>query len=391
MPKVQIKSARTMKSDPSEAAEELVNSLGGIEPKLVTLFASCMRDQRALNKAVRERLPKTTRLIGATSSAEIDHDGLHQGSVVLGALSGDFEVGLGLGQGLSLDAISAGVEAVAKASAELGVRPADLSPRRHIGLVIDDASKMKKEELLLGMLEKNQSLLLVGGGASDWEMDPQKQKHLLHVDGEVVDDAALIALFSTQAPFAALRSHWFEPTGRTIKLTKLDDSHTRVFEIDGKPAALRYAEILDIPPSDLDLTTPQGSIRGWGTMPTALKVGREYFIRSPMLRLPDESILFANLLEEGTELELMKRGDMADITRRFFEQEVPKRVNSPQAALLFNCGARHWSAQATGALDDIAATFRCAPPCAGFNVHFEIYCGFHINTTLTALVFGETQ
>ena len=30
-----------------------------------------------------------------------------------------------------------------------------------------------------------------------------------------------------------------------------------------------------------------------------------------------------------------------------------------------------------------------APPCAGLNVNFEMYCGFAINTTLTALVFGE--
>jgi len=25
----------------------------------------------------------------------------------------------------------------------------------------------------------------------------------------------------------------------------------------------------------------------------------------------------------------------------------------------------------------------------GLNVYFETYCGFHINTTLTTLVFGE--
>lgn len=385
MPRVQLKSARTEKTDPDAAAEELLGQLGGIQPKLVTLFASYDRDHRALNRALRARLPKTTRLIGASSGSEIDRDGLRQHSVVLGALTGDFDVGIGLGRELTSDAISAGVDAVAQACSELGVRPGDLNPRRHVGMVIDDGSKMKKEELLLGMLEKNQSLMLVGGGASDAAVDPTQQRPLLHVDGEVVDDAALIALFSTDAPFAALRSHWYEPTGRKITLTKVDETHTRALEIDGKPAALRYAELLDVAPNELDFGKP----KGFATTPTALRVGREYFIRSPMIRLPDESIFFANLIEEGTELELMKLGDMVGITQRFFEHDIPRHVPSPQAALLFHCTGRAFFAMNTGTLGALSETFRAAPPCAGLNVNFELYCGFHINTTLTTLVFGE--
>ena len=41
-----------------------------------------------------------------------------------------------------------------------------------------------------------------------------------------------------------------------------------------------------------------------------------------------------------------------------------------------------------GALSD---SFKAAPVCAGLTVNFEIYAGFQINTTLTALVFGESQ
>jgi hypothetical protein len=385
MPRAQLTSARTEKMDPEAAAEELMTALGGMQPKLVTMFASYDRDHRALNRALRARLPKSTRLVGASSGSEIDRGGMRQHSVVIGALTGDFDVGLGLGRNLSADAISAGVDAVAQACSELGVRPADLKPRRHVGMVIDDGSKMKKEELLLGMLEKNQSLVLVGGGASDAAIDPSQQKPVLHVDGEVVDDAALIALFSTDAPFAALRSHWYEPTGRSITLTKVDETHTRALEIDGKPAALRYAELLDVTPSDLDFGKP----KGFATSPTALRVGREYFIRSPMIRLPDESIVFANLIEEGTELELMKLGDMVGITSRFFEQDIPRQVPSPQAALLFHCSGRAFFAMSTGKLEALSETFKSAPPCAGLNVNFELYCGFHINTTLTTLVFGE--
>ena len=41
-----------------------------------------------------------------------------------------------------------------------------------------------------------------------------------------------------------------------------------------------------------------------------------------------------------------------------------------------------------GKIGELAQTFTAAPPCVGFNCYFEIYCGFAINATLTALVFG---
>lgn len=387
MPATHLKSAITTKTDAAGAAEDLVNQLGGMNPKLVTLFASSDRDHRALNVEVRKRLPKTTRLIGSTSGAEINRDGMHRNTAVLGALTGDFDVGLGLGKDLSLDAIGAGNAAVAQASAELGVRPTDLNPTKNVGMVMDDASKMKKEELLLGMLEKNQSLVLVGGGASDHEVNPTSQKPLLHVDGEVVGDSALIALFSTTAPWAALRSHWYEPTGQMITITKVDETHTRALEIDGKPAAARYAELIGVTPDELNFDKP----KGFANLSTALRVGREYFMRSPMFALPDSSILYTNLLEEGTQLELMKLGNMGEHTRHFFEHEVPRRVQSPQAAILFHCAGRAYSAYNTGAIGAVSEAFRAAPPCVGLNVTFEIYCGFNINTTLTALVFGQND
>jgi len=386
MAQVKMQTARTSEKEPVAAAEDLMKQLGAITPKLVMLFASRERDQSALNRAVRERLPKGCRLVGATTAGELDNTGIHSGTVVLGALYGDFDVGVGLGTNLSGDAVSAGATAIRKACEELGVRQPDLDPRKYVGLVIDDGFRYKKEELLLGILEKNQTLVLVGGGASDDNRDMSKQSAQLHVDGEVATDAVLVALFRTNAPFAALRSHWYIPTGERMTITKVDETHTRALEIDGKPAAIRYADLLGCRPDELEFGTP----KGFAVRPTALRVGREYFIRAPWKPiLEDNSILFANLLEEGSELELMKIGDMAGMTKSFFTEELPRRVQNPQAVLLFHCGGRMWYASATGKIPELAETLRSAPTAAGMNVHFEIYSGFHINTTLTVLAFGS--
>ena len=386
MGSVQMKTARSKSPEPAQVAEELLEQLGSFRPKLVTLFAERKRDQRALNRALRERLPAGTRLIGATTNGEIDNDGMHQGSVVLGALGGDFEVGIGLGRDLSRDAIRAGGQAVRRACDELGVRQADLDPRRHLGLVIDDGFRNKKEELLLGVLEKNQSLVLVGGGASDASLDPAQGSSEIHVDGEVATDGALVALFHTTAPWGALRSHAYTPTGKTLTITKVDDSGYRALEIDGQPATKRYAEVLGIDPDKLGFQHPGGFI----AHPTALHVGHEYFMRSPYQPLPDGSIYFVNLLAEDTELELMQLGDTAEFTRQFFVEELPRKVKNPSALLLFQCGARAFIASSTNSVPALSQTFTYAPTAAGLNCSFEIYCGFHINTTLTVLAFGST-
>ncbi|HEX4459292.1 MAG TPA: FIST N-terminal domain-containing protein [Polyangia bacterium] len=387
MASIQLKSARSEAQDPTQIADELMTQLGGFTPKLVTLFASRDRDQRALNRALRDRLPKGTRLIGSTTAGEIDRDGLHMGSVVLGALGGDFDVGLGLGGGLSRDAVAAGTQAINRACEELGTRSSDLNARKHVGVVIDDGFQSKKEELLLGILDRNQGLVLVGGGASDGERDPSKASAEIHVDGEVVSDAALVALFHTDAPWAALRSHWYEPTGQMLTITKVDDSHRRALEIDGQPAALRYAELIGVKPEEL----PFGMPNGISARPTALKVGREYFMRAGGWPLPDGSIVFANLLEENSEYELMRALDPVESTRKFLTEEIGRRVHDPTAALMFHCGGRMWAASAGGFIPQLSDAFKQAPPSVGFNVQFEIYCGFHINTTLTSLVFGTSQ
>jgi hypothetical protein len=386
MARIDFSSARTATLDPAAAADDLLEQIGSAKPKLVTLFAARQYDHQALNRALRERLPKGTRLIGASSAGEIDRGAMTEGQAVLGAFGGDFDVGIGLGTDLSRDAMSAGSRAMTRACEELGTAAPDLTTSKHVGVVIDDGFRYKKEELLLGILEQNPDVLLVGGGASDILQDPSKQTALVHVDGEVVTDAALVAMFRTDASFAAMRAHWYEPTGDSITITKLDESHQRALEIDGKPAAARYAEIVGVSIDDLEFGKPHGFAR----RPTALKVGKEYFMRAPWKPLPDGSVLFANLLEEGVELEIMKLGDIAGSTRTFFSETIPSRVQNPSAALLFHCGARSWFAHAVGEKGSLAESFKSAPPCVGFDVHFEIYCGFHINTTLTSLVFGNT-
>ena len=381
MASVDLAGTRTSERDAARAADALVRDLV-CEPKLFVFFAARDLDHVALNRALRARLPRT-RLIGASTGRQIDAQGQHEHGIVGAALTGDFEVGIGCARRLARDPVRAGASAMLTACADLGVEPTDLS-KRHVGMVVPDGYVGRNEELLLGMLEPNPGLALVGGGASDARVETPTS--VIHVDDEVMDNAALLVLFQTDARWAAMRSHWYDPTGRHLTITKVDPLCRRALEIDGKPAAKRYAELLGVNVADLGWH----SAAGFAKWPTAIAVGREYVVRAPWKVLDDGSVLFANLVEEGMELEIMHARDLAGATRKFLAEEMAAKVGPPTAALVFTGAGRRWFSDVCGRTAEVSQAFAAAPRAVGMESYFELYRGFSLNTTLSALVFGRS-
>ncbi|NUP06108.1 MAG: hypothetical protein HOW73_08620 [Polyangiaceae bacterium] len=384
MVQVRVQSARSTNTSPDAAAEEVLGALGSFSPKVLFGFVPGPFDQRAFHTALRARLPKETRLITSSTGGEITNEGLHSEGLVVTGLGGDIEIGVGWATGLSKDAAKAGSTAMESAARELGERVSNLD-RRCGAIVLDDGFKMKKEEMLLGVLERNQGLVVVGGGASGYEF--MRGTGYIGVDGEVFSDGCVVMLFRTNAPWQAMRSHWFEPTGQRTRLTKVDLATRRIIELDGKPAGPRWAEIVGVPPEHLTLAHPDQLLR-WAL---AMRVGREYFLRAIGKSFTDDSLESMNMVQEDLDLEVMRLGNMIESTRRFLSEEVPRRVPNPTAAMFFDCGARKLFATMTGKLGDLSDAFKLAPPCGGMTVHFETYCGFMVNSTLTSLVFGTHQ
>ena len=382
MATVTLESGRSEQQDATKAADEALAQLGASPARIVFGFIPGERDHRAQHQALRARLPKETRLVTSTMAAGVTNAGYLPNALVIGALRGDIEVGVGSGTGLGRDPSRLGANCVDNAARELGVRPEDMD-LSYVGAVIDDGSRMKKEEMLLGALEKNQGLVVVGGGASKNEYG---QEGLLGVDGEVFADGAMIVLFRTKARWAALRHHAFEPIGQRVRVTKFDAQTSRILELDGQPAATRAAALFDIPPAHMEMANVPELLK----VMFALKVGREYFLRFAFKEPGSDALVSVNWLQEGQELELMRRGNMVEAARKFMEAELPSRVPSATAALFFDCAARRVSATVGGVVAEVGAAFGAAPPCVGGVVHHESYCGFMVSGTLTALVFGAS-
>lgn len=380
MATIDLQNATTAQSDAAAAAEDVLGQLHLGRARLVLGFLPGERDHGALHRALRERLPKDVRLVTMSTAAGITNKGYQPGNLTLGVLSGDLEIGVGLGNGLAGAAPEVGAKMVAQAASELGTSVADLD-RRCGGIVLDDGSKMKKEEMLLGALEQNQGLVLVGGGSAS---DPYGAPGVLGVDGEVFSDGALTVLFRTSAPWAAMRHHAFELLGKRVKVTKVDVANHRILELDGQPAGKRWAELAGEPEAHLTYDRPDQLLRhGF-----ALKVGREYFMRSIYKDMESDALIAANWQQEGQELELARIGNPPAALGKFLATDLQERVFSPRGVLFFDCGARRFLAQLSHQEQQMNEAFGKAPPCAGAVVWFETYCGFMVNGTLTSLAFG---
>lgn len=381
MASVTLHNARSEHLDADAAAEDCISQLGAAPGRVVFAFIPGDRDHAASHRALRARLPSGVRLVSSATTAGLTNGGHAPTSLVLGGLGGDLEIGIGFGTGLGTDPSRLGAACVETAARELGTRIEDFD-RTVGGVVIDDGSRMRKEELLLGVLEKNQGLVVVGGGASKNAMG---QGGVIGVDGEVFEDGAALVLFRTRARWAALRHHAYEPTGQRVRVTKFDAAQNRILELDGEPAALRAAAALGMPPEHLSLAHVTELLK----VMFALRVGREYFLRFAFKEDGSNALISANWLQEGQDLELMKAGDMLAALGKFIDVELPSRVPSPTAALFFDCGARQVSAAVAGVQAEVGAAFRRAPACAGGVVYYESYCGFMVSGTLTSLVFGS--
>ena len=377
-----FKHARTDKLDAAAAAEAIVRGLDTTRPKVVVVFADSAYDHPALNAALRERLPTGTPIFGASTLKPFDSSGpMPSKAVVAAALEGDLEVAVGIGKDLAADPIGAGARALQSACEKLGTKPQDLDPRKHLAVVIDDGYRLKKEEMILGVLDVNPSITMVGGGASH-EVHPPNAEPMVHAGSECATDAVSIALMRVETPWSALRHHAYSPTGQRLVITKVDPSARIALEIDGKPAAQRYSELAGVPLAEFE------SRNTLSNLSTAIRVGREYFMRSPWMLMPDGSIMFANMLTENMELELMKLGDLQPALEKFFKDELPSRVPSPKGMLLFNCANRVLLAAQQGLDSRMSEVYASGPPKVGLAACFELSNGFQINSTMTALAFG---
>jgi hypothetical protein len=273
--------------------------------------------------------------------------------------------------------VEAGVRAAAtELSRAIGRDLRELDPSRWVGVALLEGAKGREEKINEALGDVAPTLSFVGGSAGD---DIQFKQTWTAADEAFDHDGCALLLLEMKVPFAVLKTESFEPTQHMVTVTAADPARRLILELDGQPAAARYAEILGVKREELDFAHCNPS-------PLGLMIDGRPGLRSVVCGMGD-AIFCACAMPPGTTLSVMRATDMVADTKRALDDVERDELGAPIAgALLWNCGGRMVEASVKGIEKDYHAALSRVVH-LGMHSNGESWLG-HINQTLTGLVFG---
>jgi hypothetical protein len=384
-----VRRASVAARSPEQVADDLAAALRPTPTSLVIAFVSSDLDPAAVAPALQARMAPA-QVVGCTSIGEIAGP-VATGSAVALVLDGvRVKFGVGLAAELSRGPIQAGRNAVGAAAKALGLTIEELDPARHVAITLVDGRSPMAEGFCLGTAATAPRIGFVGGSASDARDVPRgntpardmRTCAIFH-NGAAHRDAGLVVLLVPQGSFEVITSEHMMPTPLRVVVTGADPTHRLVHELDGLPAARRYAEVIRAAGGNGPLDNALAA-----RFPFAIYVGGRPYVRSVSGVAGDE-LRLAAAVDEGAVLRIMRPGDLVAQTRGALAG-ASSRLGSLDAVLAFSCLGRHLEAQsrgATGALNDIYATL----PMCGFHSFGEQSGPLLVNHTLAALALGGSD
>ena len=362
-----FKVAQSELKDAGEAVKSLKEQLSCIDACLILYFVSTSYPVETVCKEMADAFGGV-HTVGCTTAGEMITGKMGQNSIVAMAWSKNSLKDLKIEV---LENIQNDTEVVEKAfksfEASLGKPMKDLNPAQYAGMVIIDGLS-GCEEIINDHLGNHTNIPFVGGSAGD---DFKFRCTNLFVDGKMFTNAAILLLMEPTNGYKILKTQSFELTGKKLTPTKVDEKRRMVIEFNGKPAAVAYAEALEVAVNDLP--------NYFSEYPTALVFNEQnIFVRSPQ-RIDGTSVLFYCAIKEGLKLTILRSKDIVANTGNDL-----KKCGEVKAIVDFNCCLRFLELSNKKELKEYSELFGNVPT-IGFSTYGESYIG-HINQTSTMLL-----
>ena len=369
-------SAYSARSETAGAAAELIAQLDAAsreDPHCIIFFAALKHDGALLGQALQARFA-TSHVIGCSSNGEFTSGHWGNGGVAALALHRDMVGRIASAIAMLDGGLQAGINAAAETlGQQLGVAVHELDPQRFVGVALLEGAQ-GQEELLNEALGNIAPLLsFVGGSAGD---NITFSGTWVFAEGRLAKNACALLVLELLQPFAVLKTCNFVSTPIELTITKADPSRRLVQELDGKPAAQRYAEVLGVRVEEL-------AFPHFLANPLGLMIEGEPWLRS-VFRVDGNDLYFACAVLEGMTLHLMQATDIVENAHSAFDSLALPPSTRPRTALLFNCAYRMLEVQIKG-LEEPYHQALSSVIHAGLHSNGESYLG-HINQTLTGLV-----
>lgn len=366
--------------DVAKVSAEIVESLRAPDLRLAIVFSDWQLDPERLARELSRGLAPAP-VIGGTTIGVIAKGAPSSGTpaaVGLGLYGDWVRVGVGIGRELSSSGLMRSRDAVQQALQMLRRTNETLDPERHVGMTIFDGKCGVEESFCIGSAVAAPQIRFVGGAvATEIASD---RRPFVFSDGQALIDTAAVVLLESQIPFHAVTSAHLMPTTIKTVVTSVTSGGRLITELDGRPAALRFAELIESLGERLDSKAPS-------EYSFARYVDNMPYVRS-MTQVDESGIHLASGVEPGHVLRVMRPGDLIGTTQRDLAIAAERVGGTMSAFVAFSCIGRHWEAAARGITHDLADTYALYPTIGSWS--FGEQTGMLlVNHTLTGLALGE--
>lgn len=363
--------AEAFAADP-DPISVLAEDLGPNAFSLICLFVSPVGDFAELVSDAARRFPDT-QVMACTTAGEIGRAGYVEGRVVaVGFPEATFSVAtMMIGDLGNRDA---------QAFADMLVRErlalAEQAPDRQnaFAFLLVDGLSLKEDILAAALSPALGGMPMFGGSAGDG-VDFARTRVALN--GEVAQDAAVLALVRTALPMRVFSIDHLLPTEDRMVVTEADPQARIVKSINAEPAAREYARIVGKDPEQLDTFT-------FAAHPVVVRIGGEHHVRAIQRVTAEGDLQFFSAIDEGMVLTVAEKQDI--VTHLEAELTALADPEAPLSILGCDCVLRRIEAeqaQVARDLSDILARHRVT----GFSTYGEQFGPLHVNQTMTGVAF----
>jgi hypothetical protein len=247
------------------------------------------------------------------------------------------------------------------------------------GLLLIDGLSVREELVARIFQSALGKLQLIGGSAGDGLLF---QDTYVYHEGRFHPDSALLTLVTPPLPFKPIIAQHFVVSDQRVVVTEADTRHRLVREIDGRPSAQAYAQLIGMRTDALDPMR-------FAASPMVVTIGGTHCVRSISKARADGSLTLFCAIDEDMVLRVAHGADLVGNLERTLAS-VCAGIGEPQLVIGCNCILRRLEPAQKHLVDQVDGVMR-RNKVIGFNNYGEQYRGMHVNQTLTGIAIGSHE
>lgn len=375
-----IRSALTATKQPEQAVEEISRTIHD-EPSIILFFASTVYSFERLTALFQQKYPQA-QIVGVTTTGEIGPNGYNEFS--LSAQS--FSKGFGKAQAILMrDIVKYPIferPLLLQAAKNIGIHVMSKTIEKEGLAIVFPVGLQAGEEKMLSVVNsifQQDGFPIFGGTAGD---DAKFEKTFVSVNGQLTATGGAVLFIKPHVDFAIHKENIFTSMGKKVTITKADAEKRIVYEMNHRPAAQVYAELINVQVKDL--------AKNFSLHPLGRKFNNDFFIASPFQVKESGAVEFYCQVYEGAVVDILQPENPV-IEMQKTITEFTNLFTELYGVVGCNCILRKLQFQQGRLVTELNTQLKALPNLCGFSSYGEQYNKSQLNQTLLLLGFGKLR